>query len=194
MTTRHITGASGTSMISPGRPDARNGQRRRRPQRALLLHAIAAALASFGAQAEEASSLGTVVVSASRIEQDTLEAPANVSVVNRDKIEATGAVRVGDALTAKVPSLYMRGSLGTSTRINGGPILSLRGPGGVRVMLDGISLSDGNAGSLSSLMNINVSDIDRIEVVPGASSALYGSEAVGGVINVPEWSCARPCR
>ena len=33
-------------------------------------------------------------------------------------------------------------------------------------------------------MNINVSEIDRIEVVPGASSALYGSEAVGGVINV----------
>ena len=128
--------------------------------------------------------MGTVVVSASRIEQNTLEAPANVSVVNRDTIEATGAVRVGDALTAKVPSLYMRGSLGTSTRINGGPILSLRGPGGVRVMLDGISLSDGNAGSLSSLMNINVSEIDRIEVVPGASSALYGSEAVGGVINV----------
>ena len=160
---------------------------RQRPWRLLFPNAIAVALALIGTGVhaeEKESSLGTVVVSASRIEQNTLEAPANVSVVNRDTIEATGAVRVGDALTAKVPSLYMRGSLGTSTRINGGPILSLRGPGGVRVMLDGISLSDGNAGSLSSLMNINVSEIDRIEVVPGASSALYGSEAVGGVINV----------
>ena len=147
--------------------------------------AVALALIGTGVHAEEKeSSLGTVVVSASRIEQNTLEAPANVSVVNRDKIETSGAIRVGDALTAKVPSLYMRGGLGTSTRINGGPVVSLRGPGGVRMMLDGISLSDGNAGSLGSLTSINISDVDRIEVVPGSASALYGSEAVGGVINV----------
>jgi len=60
--------------------------------------AVALALIGTGVQAEEKeSSLGTVVVSASRIEQNTLEAPANVSVVNRDTIEATGAVRVRDA-------------------------------------------------------------------------------------------------
>ena len=182
MTTHYLSKVFKILLEEPHRQNDR--QRFWRP---LFPNAIAVALALIGTGVhaeEKESSLGTVVVSASRIEQNTLEAPANVSVVNRDTIEATGAVRVGDALTAKVPSLYMRGSLGTSTRINGGPILSLRGPGGVRVMLDGISLSDGNAGSLSSLMNINVSEIDRIEVVPGASSALYGSEAVGGVINV----------
>ena len=139
---------------------------------------------AVAADNKDEATMRDVVVSAARIEQNTLEAPANVSVVNRDKIETSGAIRVGDALTAKVPSLYMRGGLGTSTRINGGPVVSLRGPGGVRMMLDGISLSDGNAGSLGSLTSINISDIDRIEVVPGSASALYGSEAVGGVINV----------
>ena len=139
---------------------------------------------AVAADNKDEATMHDVVVSAARIEQNTLEAPANVSVVNRDKIETSGAIRVGDALTAKVPSLYMRGGLGTSTRINGGPVVSLRGPGGVRMMLDGISLSDGNAGSLGSLTSINISDIDRIEVVPGSASALYGSEAVGGVINV----------
>ncbi|MFA9948793.1 TonB-dependent receptor plug domain-containing protein [Dentiradicibacter hellwigii] len=139
---------------------------------------------AVAADNKDEATMRDVVVSAARIEQNTLESPANVSVVNRDKIETSGAIRVGDALTAKVPSLYMRGGLGTSTRINGGPVVSLRGPGGVRMMLDGISLSDGNAGSLSSLTSINISDIDRIEVVPGSASALYGSEAVGGVINV----------
>ena len=182
MTTHYLSKVLNVSL------EGSHGQNdRQHPWRPLFLNAAAVALTltCTGVHAEETeSSLGTVVVSASRIEQNTLEAPANVSVVNRDKIETSGAIRVGDALTAKVPSLYMRGGLGTSTRINGGPVVSLRGPGGVRVMLDGISLSDGNAGSLGSLTSINISDVDRIEVVPGSASALYGSEAVGGVINV----------
>lgn len=51
-------------------------------------------------------------------------------------------------------------------------------------MLDGINLSDGNAGTLSSLLGVNLDDVERIRVVPGVSSALYGSDAIGGVVNI----------
>ncbi|MEQ1915828.1 MAG: hypothetical protein ABL856_03795, partial [Gallionella sp.] len=53
--------------------------------------------------------LETVVVSASKIAQSTKEAPANVTVVNAKKLEAGNNFVLGDALTAKVPSLYLRG-------------------------------------------------------------------------------------
>lgn len=153
---------------------------------------LAAAIAALFSQAALASGergeteLGSVVVTASRIEQTTLEAPAAVTVVTADKLDASGAMRIGDALTAKVPSFYMRNGLGTSTRINTAPIVSFRGlsDGRVKMMVDGMSLSDGNAGGLSSLMGIPMGEVEQIEVVPGSASALYGSDAMGGVVNV----------
>lgn len=153
-------------------------------KRLFALSAIA--LSVTAAFAQETVQLNTVVVSASRVEQKTLEAPANVSVVSSDALEALGAIRVTEALTAKVPSLYMRGGSGTNSRLNSAPIVSLRGQSQSRVkfMVDGINLSDGNNSSLSSLLGINLDDVEQIEVVPGVSSALYGSDAIGGVVNI----------
>ena len=145
--------------------------------------ALLAALGSHMGVAEE--QLTPMVVTASRVEQSTLEAPSNVTVVKKDDLEASGAVRVGDALTAKVPSLYMRGGTGSSARLNSTPIVSMRGQyNRVKMMVDGLSLADGNNGGPSSLLGINVGDVEQIEVAPGVSSALYGSDAVGGVVNI----------
>lgn len=156
--------------------------------RRLLAAAIAALFSQAALAAGERgeTELGSVVVTASRIEQTTLEAPAAVTVVTADKLDASGAMRIGDALTAKVPSFYMRNGLGTSTRINTAPIVSFRGlsDGRVKMMVDGMNLSDGNAGGLSSLMGIPMGEVEQIEVVPGSASALYGSDAMGGVVNV----------
>ncbi|MGE4449488.1 MAG: TonB-dependent receptor [Azospira sp.] len=156
--------------------------------RRLLAAAIAALFsqAALAAGEQGETELGSVVVTASRIEQTTLEAPAAVTVVTADKLDASGAMRIGDALTAKVPSFYMRNGLGTSTRINTAPIVSFRGlsDGRVKMMVDGMSLSDGNAGGLASLMGIPMGEVEQIEVVPGSASALYGSDAMGGVVNV----------
>ncbi|MDR2508326.1 MAG: TonB-dependent receptor, partial [Candidatus Accumulibacter sp.] len=130
--------------------------------------------------------LEEVVVTASRIEQSTLEAPASVSVVSAEKLRETGAARPTDALTAKVPGFYFRGPTGTADRVNTGSNHSLRGQSmsRVKIMLDGVSLADGNSGQNRSLLGIEMDDIERIEVVPGASSALYGSDAIGGVVNI----------
>ena len=130
--------------------------------------------------------MGRVVVPAWRFEHTTLAPPAATTGVPAAKLDASGAVRIGDALTAKVPSFYMRNGLGTSTRINTAPIVTFRGlsDGRVKMMVDGMSLSDGNAGGLSSLMGIPMGEVEQIEVVPGSASALYGSDAMGGVVNV----------
>ena len=146
----------------------------------------AIALSVTAAYAQETVQLDSVVVSASRMEQKTLEAPASVSVVSGDTLAASGAIRFTEALSAKVPGLYMRAGSGTNSRRNTAPTVSLRGQSlnRVKFMLDGINLSDGNAGTLSSLLGVNLDDVERIEVVPGVSSALYGSDAIGGVVNI----------
>jgi iron complex outermembrane receptor protein len=138
------------------------------------------------AQTSDLPSLGEVVVTASRIEQSTLEAPASVSVITAEKIEETGAARVTDALTAKVPGFYWRGPTGIADRINTGSTHGLRGQTmtRVKIMLDGVSLADGHAGQNRALLGVEMDDIERIEVVPGVSSALYGSDAIGGVVNI----------
>ena len=138
------------------------------------------------AQDADLPMLGEMVVTASRIKQSTLDAPANVSVVSAETLQETGAARVTDALVAKVPGFYFRGPTGISDRITTGSTHSLRGQSmtGVKFMLDGVGLGDGGAGQNRNLVGIEMDDIERIEVVPGVSSALYGSDAIGGVVNI----------
>lgn len=158
-------------------------------RRNMLSVLVAGAFAGFltPAFAEEDSQLSHVVVSASKIEQATAEAPSNVSVITASKIENSNAIRLGDVLTTQVPALYLRGgAVGNTSRDAGSSIISLRGAYGARtkVVIDGVaSLADANSGNLN-LSTLGLGDVERIEVVPGVSSSLYGSDAIGGVINV----------
>ena len=134
--------------------------------------------------AEEAT-LSEVVVSASKIAQSTKEAPANVTVVNAKKLEAGNNFVLGDALTAKVPSLYLRGGATDGGRAGSTMQTSFRGQGLNRnlLLVDGQSMTDANSGQMNwSAVSLN--DVERIEVIPGVGSALYGSAALGGVISV----------
>src|SRR3970040_2021730 len=74
--------------------------------------------------------LGDVVVSASKIEQSTVEAPTNVSVITSSKIEKTNNQRLGDVLVAKVPGLYLRGGALGNARPGVTMLSSMRGQGG----------------------------------------------------------------
>ncbi|GAB1369543.1 hypothetical protein MASR1M42_20950 [Azonexus hydrophilus] len=108
-----------------------------------------------------------------------------VSVVSGDTHAASGAIRFTEALSAKVPGLYMRaGSEPIAPEYRAHCFAAWSITNRVKFMLDGINLSDGNAGTLSSLLGVNLDDVERIEVVPGVSSALYGSDAIGGVVNI----------
>ena len=151
----------------------------------ILVLALAAALPySLSAQAEE-TRMEEMVVTATKTALDTADAPAAVSVVTSRDIEDHDVSRIGDALT-QVPSLYLQnGALGLSQGTTGSSGMSLRGVDQKKtlIMIDGQPLQDGNSGGVNWRTAL-VDDIARIEVVPGAFSSLYGSNAIGGVINV----------
>lgn len=131
--------------------------------------------------------LSDVVVSASKMAQTSLEAPANVSVFTASKIEKTNSQRLGDVLTAKVPGLYLRGGAAGNGRPGVSSSTSMRGQGGflnkIAVMVDGQNMVDAYSGNINWAM-VTMEDVESIEVLPGVASSLYGGNAMAGVINV----------
>jgi len=149
---------------------------------------ITAIIALYGSMATaEVLDLGDVSVSASKIEQSTLEAPVNVSVITASDIEKSNNQRLGDALNAKVPGLYLRGGALGNSRPGVTMLSSMRGQGGtltkIAVLVDGMNMVDAYSGQVNWSM-VSMDDVERIEVVPGVGSSLYGSNAMGGVISV----------
>lgn len=129
--------------------------------------------------------LDEVVVTATRTYVAALDAPAAVTVVKASDIQKKNASRLGDALD-QVPSLYLRGgALGQSQGTVGTSGMSLRGIDQTRtlVLLDGQPIQDAATGKVNWRTPF-MEDIERIEVVPGAFSSLYGSNAIGGVVNI----------
>jgi outer membrane receptor for ferrienterochelin and colicins len=133
--------------------------------------------------ATEPAATQTIVITATRHAMLSTEAPAALSVVTRRDIEARGADNVFEAI---------RGETGLSLQgraVGGRKVLSLRGMDSRHALflVDGkrIGASDGVIGASDFQYDwIAVDDIERIEVVRGPMSVLYGSEAMGGVVNV----------
>ncbi len=120
-----------------------------------------------------------VVVTASKREQSLQDVPVSVSVIDATEIRTRNSVTLDDALRF-VPGVNMTGP---QINIRGSSGYSLGGGSRVLMLVDGIPFITGDTGELIYEM-IPASQIDRIEVVKGASSALYGSNALGGVINI----------
>ncbi|MDR1709485.1 MAG: TonB-dependent receptor [Candidatus Accumulibacter sp.] len=137
-------------------------------------------------QAVPEKRLSPVVVTASKTELTEAEAPASVTVIDREQIDNRHVQRVGDALSGTA-GLFLRGNVlseGNPTGHTGD--LTLRGVPMMKrtlVMNDGVPLNLGVSGNVlwGSLF---MDDVDRIEVVPGPFSALWGGYAMGGVVNV----------
>ncbi len=146
----------------------------------------AIALTSCGAFALDGDTeqrMQTIVVTATRHALLSNDAPAALSVVTARDIEARGALNVLDAI---------RGETGVSLQgraVGGRKVLSLRGMDSRHALflVDGkrIAASDGVIGASDFQYDwIAVDDIERIEIVRGPLSVLYGSDAMGGVVNV----------
>jgi iron complex outermembrane receptor protein len=125
-----------------------------------------------------------VVVTAAGAPQTVDEVSKAVTVVDRSEIEARGEVAVADVLRSsagvRVQQLGGPGSA-TSIRVRG-----LRAED-TAVLLDGVRFRDptGTQGDASTfLQDLLVTDIDRVEVLRGSGSSLYGSHAIGGVVNI----------
>ena len=155
---------------------------------AALLLLIPAAYPAV-AQEEAAGSIEEVVVTGSRIPRADIEGAAPVAIYTETDIDRTGATSIGQLLR-EIPSVA--GGAQTTQVNNGGGgtmQISLRGMGAVRtlVLLNGrrvvSSVSDG-AGTSVDLNTFPTSIISRIEVLKDGASAVYGSDAVAGVVNI----------
>ena len=141
--------------------------------------AIALALPAV-ASAQTATDLDQVVVTVTRTTSPVADSLFPVQVIDRDEIERSQA--------RSLPEL-LRGRAGIDIGNQGGPgklsTVFLRGTESdqVLVLVDGVRIGSATAG-LVSFQDIPVAQIDRIEIVRGPRSSLYGSEAVGGVIQI----------
>lgn len=128
-----------------------------------------------------------IVVTASRVEQSRDEVGQAITVIDSEEIIRRQKVDVVDLL-ATVPGVRFNRN-GNAGNITG---VSLRGAESNQtlVLIDGVRVNDvSSTGDLFDFGNLMVANIDRIEVLRGSNSLAYGSQAIGGVVNL---STARP--
>ena len=132
------------------------------------------------ASAEENFNFDEYVVTANRIPVKKTEVAANVTVISQEEIVKGNYTSLPEILRTSNVNLE-EGSSGTIPFING--------DNRVLILVDGIRMNwdqvitSGSKGGVN-LNNIPVKNIERVEIVRGPSSSLYGSDAVGGVINI----------
>jgi len=122
-----------------------------------------------------------IVVTASRAEETASETPASVTLIDADRIERLGSALVPDLLRL-VPSLAVAASGPAGSQVQ----VRIRGAEANHTLLfvEGIRANDPAAGNEPRFELLNADLASRIEVVRGPQSALWGSEAIGGVVAV----------
>lgn len=122
-------------------------------------------------------SLDEVVVTATRTMKEIQEVPSSISVITAKDMEKKNIHTVRDAI-GQMPGLYINRK-GDSSEIN------LRGfdTTNILVLVDGVQMNSTYNSSVN-LNDIPVDNIERVEVLRGAASSIYGGHAVGGVVNI----------
>ncbi len=137
---------------------------------------------SLSAAEEPAEKLPDMVVTANLVPTQTTQTGSAVTVITAEEIEQQQTIYVSDILRT-VPGIAVNqsgGRFGAFTQVR------IRGAEGNQtlVRLDGIELNDPSGGSEYNFGNLLAENIERIEIIRGPQSALYGSDAIGGVINI----------
>ncbi|MFH1724742.1 MAG: TonB-dependent receptor [Elusimicrobiota bacterium] len=148
--------------------------------------ALAAETMGFEFFEEEASFLNSEVVTASKFAESLADAPGVVSVITKDELERFGGTTLKDILE-RVPSL-----IGSTVYMTDRSMIAVRGDqftnsgSHVLLMINGRPVREVLEGGIKSEMleTFPVNIIERIEVVKGPGSVLYGSEAFSGTINI----------
>jgi outer membrane receptor protein involved in Fe transport len=128
-----------------------------------------------------------ITITGTRIRRKDLGTPAPVTVINREQITASGKVSIGDFLQA-LPEQGNAINTGVNNGGDGATRVNLRGVGAARtlVLVNGRRWMPGGTGADSSadLNSIPTAVIERIEVLKDGASAVYGSDAIAGVVNI----------
>jgi len=145
--------------------------------------------APFPALSQQVFDLDEITVTANRIPTEIQRSGASVSIVSREELEASGETRLSEILR-RLP--------GVSVTQSGGPgapaQLAIRGAGPryVAVYVDGVRVDDPTGITTEFDFGLlAIDDIERLEVLRGTQSALYGGSAVGGVVSI---TTRRPAR
>ena len=141
---------------------------------------IVVLLASQLTLAQEEYEMEEVVVTATKTEKLLRDVPVRTEVITSEEIEAKGAVTLYEALEG-IPGIRVEQQCSYCNF----SIVRMQGleAGHVQVLIDGQPLYSGLAG-VYGLQQVPAGNIERIEIIKGASSALYGSSAIAGVINI----------
>lgn len=129
-----------------------------------------------------ADDLEEVVVTATRYEKPASQIGSSISVISAEDLEKSQVVFVQDILQ-NVPGL----SLNQNGAFGGTSTVRIRGAASAQtvILIDGIQLNDvASPGGAFDFSNLDPSGIERIEVLRGPQSILYGSDAMGGVVNI----------
>lgn len=145
-----------------------------------LTLAIATATASTYSFAQTIE-LDTIVVTANKTEQSIQNITSNVTVITAEEIEAKHYTSLAEALNEVTGISFTRnGGIGSVTS------LLVRGSSNNRtlVLIDGIRVYDPSSTTGADFVNINLNNVERIEIIKGAQSGVWGADAAAGVINI----------
>ena len=174
-----VTGASAATLTAA---TGRSGTTRLVPP--ALAAAVAAALA--GAVAAQQPVLEEVIVTGSAIRRADLDQALPVTVLSAGDIQATGVSNVNE-LIEKLPAMQNMTVAADSVGGGGGGVrtANLRGIGEQYTLslLDGHRMAPATSGSTIDLSSIPLAAIERVEILKDGASALYGSDAIAGVVN-----------
>ncbi len=130
-----------------------------------------------------ADSIKAVTITATRTEKDVMDVGRSVTVISGDRLKQPGANTVAELLSQQEGIFVVgTGQLPGSTQT-----LFLRGADDnhTTIMIDGTPITDPSAADGAiDISELSLADVDRIEIIRGSNSTLYGSSAIGGVINI----------
>lgn len=149
-----------------------------------VLFSLVASMVPAVVSADEEPIQPPLVVTADRFESGLQQAPANVSVITRDDIDSSGVATLSQALQVlgHVEMSNLFGITGARSRVDLGGF-GASGSQNTLVLLNGRRLNDVDL-SGANLSTIPLETIERIEILRGSATVLYGDNAVGGVINI----------
>ncbi|MBN2613120.1 MAG: TonB-dependent receptor [Bacteroidales bacterium] len=127
--------------------------------------------------------INEVMISATRTEKKVLDVPKSVTVITKNDIKNSGAANLAELISSQenISVIGVRQNPGTNQSF------FIRGSGSEHavVMIDGIRITDPSSNSNAvDLSEISLIDVNRVEIVRGSHSTLYGSSAIGGVVNI----------
>lgn len=128
---------------------------------------------------ENPTALDQVVVTGTRTPKLLKDAPIVTRVISESDIRRTDATNIGDLLQTELPGIEFSYSMNQQTSLN----MSGFGDNSVLFLVDGERLAGETLDNVD-YSRLNMDNVQRIEIVKGAASSLYGSNAVGGVVNI----------